>query len=64
MTTSSVHDRIISGLDGRSNRWLKDKLLGKGIELSDSQLSQRLKGLTNWTGEEAIAIFEILEIEL
>lgn len=62
--TISVHERIITGMDGRQNKWLKEKLLAKGITLSDSQLSQRLNGITDWTGEEAIACFEILNIEI
>jgi hypothetical protein len=60
----SLHERIKNALDGRSNRWLKEKLSDKGIILSDSQISQRINGITDWTGEEAIACFEILKIEL
>lgn len=59
-----VYERIQIAMDGRSNKWLKEKLWAKGIELNDPQISQRLNGITNWTGEEAIACFEILNIEI
>jgi len=59
-----VYERINIAMDGRPNRWLKEKLLAKGIELNDSQISQRRSGLINWTGEEAIACFEILNMEI
>jgi len=62
--TLSVNDRIKIGLDGRSNKWLKGKLADRGIILSDSSLSQRLSGEIGWTGEEAIACFELLNIEI
>lgn len=60
----SLNDRIKTGMDGRSNKWLKDKLSERGITLSDASLSQRLSGMVEWTGNEAIACFEILNIEL
>lgn len=59
-----VNDRIVAGMDGRSNKWLKEKLLEKGIELSDPSLSQRLSGTVEWKGNEALACFEILNLEI
>lgn len=60
----NLNDRIVTGMDGRSNKWLKEKLLEKGISLNDVQVSQRLSGITQWTGVEAIACFEILKIPI
>jgi hypothetical protein len=59
-----VNDRINTGMDGRTNKWLKEKLSEKGIVLSDSQISQRRNGLIEWSGNEAIACFEILNMEI
>lgn len=62
--TTPVHERIKEALDGRTNKWLKDKLAEKGHVLTDSQISQRLAGNTDFTGDEAIACFDILNIEI
>lgn len=59
-----LYERIKIGLDGRSNKWLKEKLLERGITLSDASLSQRLSGQVEWTGKEAIACFDILNMEI
>lgn len=57
-----VYERIKEAMDGRTNKWLIDKLAGKGIRLDSSQVSQRLSGDINFSGDEAIACFEILNI--
>ncbi len=64
IATIPVHERIKEALDGRTNKWLKDKLSEKGFKLNDSQISQRLAGNTVFTGDETIACFEILNIEI
>ncbi len=61
--TNRVNDLINTGMDGRPNRWLKDKLAEIGITLSDASISQRLSGQVEWTGNETLACFEILNIK-
>lgn len=59
-----VNEKIVTAMDGRANRWLQDKLEQKGITLNPVQISQRLSGITQWTGNEALACFEILNINV
>lgn len=59
-----VHLRIKTAMDGRPNRWLKDRLEERGIVLTDAQVSQRLSGNTDFTGDETIACFDILNIDV
>lgn len=59
-----THIRIRDAMDGRKNKWLQEKLAEKGIELTPAQLSQRLNGNANFTGDEAIACFDILGMNI
>lgn len=59
-----VHIRIREAMDGRKNIWLQEKLAERGIELTPPQLSQRLNGNVNFTGDEAIVVFDILGINI
>lgn len=59
-----VNALINDAMDGRTNKWLKDKLSEKGIVLTDVQISQRFAGATEWRGNEALACFEILKINV
>lgn len=59
---NKANELILAAMDGRSNKWAKEKLKEKGIDLNDAQISQRLNGVTNWTGNEVVALFEIFNI--
>lgn len=63
-TQRLLWERIKEAMDGRTNKWLKEKLIERGIELSDSQISLRLSGGIEFTGNEAIACFDILNIDI
>jgi len=62
ITVNKANEIIVKVMDGRKNSWLQEKLEQKGISLDSSQISQRLSGLINWTGNEVIACFEIFNI--
>lgn len=59
-----IHTVIKQALDAeeRTNRWLIDKLKDYGIELNDTQMSNRLKGHIEFTYDEATACIKILKI--
>ncbi len=61
-TVNKAKEIIVKAMDGRKNSWLQERLEQKGISLDSSQISQRLSGLINWTGNEVIACFEIFNI--
>ncbi len=43
----SIADQIRKGLDGRTQLWLCFE-----VRISESQLSRKMKGLSEWTDEE------------
>lgn len=59
-----INIRIRDALDGRKYKWLLEKLAERGFDLSAPQLSQRLNGNANFTGDEAIACFDILGLNI
>lgn len=59
-----VHEQISHAMNGRTQTWLLEKLALKNIILTKSQLSKRLSGINQFTGDETVACFEILEIKI
>lgn len=49
-------------LEERTNRWLISKLKDIGVEMTDTQLSNRLKEINSFKDDEISAISKIFEI--
>ena len=59
-----IYQKIKDALeaDKRTNRWLMDELKDHNIELNDTQMSNRLNGVHEFSFDEAAACIKILKI--
>lgn len=59
-----IYQKISEALkaDKRTNRWLMDELKDYGFYLTDTQMSNRLSGIIDFTFDEAAACVKILKI--
>ncbi len=53
--------KLVKDKEERSNRWLIDKLKNYGLNVTDAQMSNKLKGVQNFTAEEILACAEIFK---
>jgi len=50
--------------EGRNQKWIIKQMVDRGIEMSDSQFSQKKKGYNNFTTQELEVLSEILNVDL
>ena len=63
--TKSFAEKVSDKLNSeeRTNRWLISKLKEIGVDMTDTQLSNRLKEINSFRDEEVTAISKIFEIK-
>lgn len=59
----SIEQQIDDAKDGRTQRWIIQKMKEAGFEMNDVQFSNKKKGVT-FTPEELQALSEILGTEI
>lgn len=59
-----IYQKIKEALEAekRTNRWLMDELKEHKVELNDTQMSNRLNGIHEFSFDEAAACIKILKI--